>query len=86
MPSQAIGSLLLALLTNYACDAQTSAAKLEFDVVSIKASPDNNGLSDCQGGTVSNMPGIFRCHDFFLTNLVMLAYDLKPFEIAAPSH
>lgn len=65
-----------------------SAAKPEFEVVSIKPSPDpvpgipvNVG---CNGGPGSTDPAMWRCTNMDLSNLITMAYRIMHFQLSAP--
>jgi uncharacterized protein (TIGR03435 family) len=86
MPRAALASLLLIL--SPAAFPQT-AAKLEFEVVSIKPSPaidPNQGFSmGCSGGPETKDPVMFRCQNMDLRNLITRAYSIPTFRLTAPS-
>ena len=80
------------LLVFAACGAFAQAgAKLEFEVVSIKATapPEVNGgviglRVFASGGPGSQDPGMWRCENFSLRNLITFAYSLNSFQLTGP--
>lgn len=80
---------LLALLAG-ACGAYAQqAAKLEFEVASIKPSPPPaaGGIGvamGCRGGPGTNDPGLFVCGNINLTSLVDMAYNVPYYSMSAP--
>ncbi len=80
------------LLVFAACGvfAQTDA-KVDFEVVSIKAAPppeSKDGVIGLRmfsnGGPGSQDPGIWRCENLSLRNLITSAYGLYSFQLGAP--
>ena len=62
-----------------------SAVRLEFEAASVKASsPPPFDHSFCRGGPGSSDPGLFRCENFSLANLVNWAYELGANRLSAP--
>jgi len=69
-----------------ACYAQ-SAARLEFEAASVKPSAPPGGFATymyCRGGPGSADPGLFRCENFSLANLINYAYPLGPNSLSGP--
>jgi len=64
---------------------QTSGAKLEFEVASVKSSvfgPGADGL--CRGGPGTGDPTRFTCKYVDLKRIIVWAFGLPPFQVAAP--
>jgi uncharacterized protein (TIGR03435 family) len=80
-------ALCLALAAACVGVAQTGP-KLEFEVVSIKPSPEpepGKGITvGCSGGPETKDPGMFRCQNMDLRNLVTRAYATNYWQITAP--
>jgi uncharacterized protein (TIGR03435 family) len=69
-----------------ACYAQ-SPARPEFEAASVKPSAPPGGIATsmyCRGGPGSTDPGLFRCENFSLANLINWAYPLGPNGLSAP--
>jgi uncharacterized protein (TIGR03435 family) len=66
-----------------ALEAQGAA---EFEVASVKVSqPLRPGVpSRCLGGPGTTNPGTFTCESFQLSSLVLIAYNLRPFQFSGP--
>jgi uncharacterized protein (TIGR03435 family) len=77
-------TLVISLLALAGLDAQPSTAS--FEVATVKASPANDGrfVRGCRGGPGTNDPGLFRCTNATLSNLIMRAYDIRRYQLAAP--
>jgi uncharacterized protein (TIGR03435 family) len=62
-----------------------SAQKPEFDLASIRpAAPGAHGMR-CSGGPGTSDPGLFTCENCNLSTLVMMAYEVRAFQLAAPA-
>jgi uncharacterized protein (TIGR03435 family) len=78
--------VLAGLLALSACYAQTPA-RPEFEAASVKPSvlPDGGATyMFCRGGPGTADPGLFRCENFSLANLMNRAYELGPNQLSAP--
>lgn len=61
------------------------AQTAQFEVASVKpAAPDARGMR-CTGGPGTSDPGTLRCDNYSLSFLVMMAYNLRSFQLAAPA-
>ncbi len=61
------------------------AQTAQFEVASVKpAPPDGRGMR-CTGGPGTSDPGMLTCENYSLSFLVMMAYDLRSFELTAPA-
>lgn len=82
---RAIGALALVAA---AAPAQTSSAKLEFEVASIKpAAPQEPGRPiriGAAGGPGTTDPGQLKYSNASLQMLIMQAYNVKRFQVTAP--
>jgi uncharacterized protein (TIGR03435 family) len=68
-----------------AAGLQTSEAKLEFEVASVKPSahgPGSDGV--CRGGPGYGDPALFICRYVELKRIIRIAFGLRPFQVAAP--
>lgn len=68
-----------------AAGVQTSGATLEFEVASVKPSvrgPGADGI--CRGGPGTGDPTRFTCRYVPLKRLIVRAFGLRPFQVAAP--
>src|SRR6185437_7515221 len=78
--------LLLASLA--ICGAAALAGPLSFDVASVKpAEPDANGrifAMPPSGGPGTNDPGKIQWTGATLMNLVVTAYEVKPYQVTGP--
>jgi len=54
----------------------------EFEAASIR--PATAVPSQCTGGPGSSDPGLLTCHNFSLSYLGMMAYDLRAYQFSAP--
>jgi uncharacterized protein (TIGR03435 family) len=64
---------------------QASGAKLEFEAASVKPSvrgPGADGL--CRGGPATGDPTRFTCRYVDLKRIIVRAFGLRPFQVAAP--
>ena len=67
------------------CGGLAFAQTAQFEVTSVKpASPDARGVR-CTGGPGTSDPGTLTCQNYSLSFLVMMAYDLRSFQLTAPS-
>ena len=69
------------------CSAQTPAdPKLEFEVVTLKASPpDPRGyVVGCTGGPGTKDPELFRCQNMSVGNMMSRAYDIPHYRLSGP--
>lgn len=55
----------------------------EFDAASIRP-PNLKAPSHCTGGPATDDPGLLTCQNFSLANLVMMAYNVRPYQFTAP--
>src|SRR5580704_16917239 len=72
--------LCAGVLLACACYPQ-SGTRLEFEAASVKPSTPLGGIATsmyCRGGPGTADPGLFRCENFSLTNLINWAYGLGP--------
>lgn len=65
------------------CAFAQNTARFEFEVASIKPSPEPDPN---QGYTVGckEDPGMFRCQNMDLSNLITRAYSIMPFQLTGP--
>jgi uncharacterized protein (TIGR03435 family) len=78
--------LFASVLWISACWAQ-STARQEFEAASVKPSTPPGGIATsmyCRGGPGSADPGLFRCENFSLANLINYAYPLGPNGLSGP--
>jgi uncharacterized protein (TIGR03435 family) len=65
--------------------AAVSAQNPEFEVASVRpATPGARGTR-CSGGPGTADPGLFTCENCNLSTLVMMAYEVRGFQLAAPA-
>jgi uncharacterized protein (TIGR03435 family) len=68
-----------------ACGVVAFAQTAQFEVASVKpALPDARGMR-CTGGPGTSDPGTLTCNNYSLSFLVMMAYNLRSFELIAPA-
>lgn len=71
-----------------ACAFGQSAARVEFEVVSIKPSPEptpgQGRRVGCDGGPGSKDPGMYRCTNMSLSNLITSAYGIAHYQLSGP--
>src|SRR5882724_6411524 len=78
-------AMVMACATAY---AQGSDAKPTFEVATVKPSPPSDGRGmrvGCTGGPGTPDPGLWKCQNLSLSNMVTNAYNLKYYEITAPA-
>lgn len=64
----------------------TAAAQTpKFEVASIKPSAPESRGARCTGGPGTTDPSLLTCINYSLSFLVMMAYDLRNFQLVAPS-
>ena len=76
--------LVFVLAPLFCAGAQTSGAKLEFEVASVKPivpGPGANGV--CLGGPGFSDPALLTCQAN-LKRIIMRAFGVRPFQLAAP--
>jgi uncharacterized protein (TIGR03435 family) len=61
-----------------------SAQKPRFEVASVKPAAVGARGSRCAGGPGTQDPGLLTCENYSLSFLVMMAYHLHSFQLAAP--
>ncbi len=65
--------------------ASSFAQGPQFEAASVKpASPDARGMR-CTGGPGTSDPALLRCDNYSLSYLVMMAYNLRSFQLTAPA-
>lgn len=80
--------VMIVLLLTVACCAQQPDSAVTFEVASIKPSAPPEGgrmFMGARGGPGTADPIRFTASNFNLTSLISMAYDLKPYELSAPS-
>jgi uncharacterized protein (TIGR03435 family) len=91
--AECLSGLLLAIMRKaiatvwsvVACGALAFAQTAQFEVASVKPSPaDARGIR-CTGGPGTSDPGTLTCENYSLSFLVMMAYDLRSFQLTAPA-
>lgn len=69
-----------------ACGVLAFAQTAEFEVASVKpAPPDARGMIRCTGGPGTSDPVSLTCENYSLSFLVMMAYNLRSFQLTAPA-
>jgi uncharacterized protein (TIGR03435 family) len=79
--------ILVFVLAPYFCaaGAQTSGAMLKFEVASVKPASYGAGADGiCRGGPGNGDPQRFTCRYVELKRIIVRAFGLRPFQIAAP--
>lgn len=79
--------ILVFALAPFFCAAglQTSGAKLEFEVASVKPSTHGPGADGiCRGGPGYGDPGLFACSYVELQRIIRIAFGLRAFQVVAP--
>ncbi len=87
MTARAFVCLLAVVQACGVCCAQSTDAKAEFEVVSVKPSEaPGNGMRrvGCDGGPGTKDPGMFRCTNMSLSNLVTRAYGIAYYQLTGP--
>lgn len=80
--------VIVVLLLTVACCAQQPDSQVTFEVASVKPSAPPEGgrmVMGARGGPGSADPIRFTASNFSLSSLISMAYDLKPYELSAPS-
>jgi uncharacterized protein (TIGR03435 family) len=78
-------AILRACIDVFTCGALAFAQTAQFEVASVKpALPDARGMR-CTGGPGTSDPGTLTCENYSLSFLVMMAYNLRSFELTAPA-
>jgi uncharacterized protein (TIGR03435 family) len=73
------------ILLTISLRAFAPAQELRFEAVSVKvAQPGSRGMA-CTGGPGTPDPTTLSCRNYSLSFLIMMAYDLRPFQLKAPS-
>jgi uncharacterized protein (TIGR03435 family) len=82
------GIVLIGLVSGLA-HAQTADGQPSFDAASIKPAPPptpgRGMMMGMNGGPGSKDPELYRCNNCNLMMLIMQAYDIKPYQLSAPS-
>jgi len=68
-----------------ACAALASAQTPRFEVASVKPAPLGARGMSCTGGPGTSDPGALTCSNYSLSFLVMMAYDLRGFQLSTPA-
>src|SRR5258708_7906050 len=72
-------------LVGLGCGLLALAQAPQFEVASVKPSLIEARGSRCTGGPGSSDPGRLTCENYSLSYLVMMAYNLRNFQLAAPT-
>lgn len=79
---------LLSLIVIAGFTMAQDSSKVEFEVASIKPSPEPDPVkgyvAGCNGGPESKNPVLFRCSNMNLPNLITRAYDIMNYQLSAP--
>jgi len=72
--------------------ALAAGAQPSFEVASVKPSapidtsgPLRSAPSGCRGGPGTNDPAIWTCSNMSLSRLILLVYNLKPYQLTGPA-
>ncbi|HWD99768.1 MAG TPA: TIGR03435 family protein [Bryobacteraceae bacterium] len=88
MPLVKFGCAILRLMTAVAAalafSVFASAQEPQFEVASVKPAAAGARGSRCAGGPGTQDPGLLTCENYSLSFLVMMAYHLHSFQLAAP--
>jgi uncharacterized protein (TIGR03435 family) len=68
-----------------ACGVLAFAQTAQFEVASVKPAPPDARWMRCAGGPGTSDPGTLTCENYTLSFLVMMAYNLRGFELTAPA-
>jgi uncharacterized protein (TIGR03435 family) len=68
-----------------ACGVLAFAQTAQFEVASVKPAPPAARWMRCTGGPGTSDPGTLTCENYSLSFLVMMAYNLRSFELTAPA-
>src|ERR1035437_6150575 len=61
------------------------AQTAQFEVASVKPAPPDVREIRCTGGPGTSDPGSLTCENYSLSFLVMMAYNLRSFQLTAPA-
>ena len=79
--------MVMVVLLAMACYAQQPESQLTFEVASIKpAAPPEGGMMrvGSRGGPGTGDPTRFTSTNMSLSNLIVLAYDIRPYQLSGP--